>query len=352
MAGVTKTNYDSYKSDYGSFKSAVESLASSTLSAGTIDGFQTKIADVDVGAFGDAVGAAFKTNQTKNKADIQKISDDVSSGGFNTIKTALTSLEGANGEFESARTKRDTAKTERSKMDEQVVVDTKKVDGKDVDVYGPNPNIPAKDKEIAGYEKDMETAVNKINGLLGTIAGASFGGATADENPTSGDETGDSDSSGDDSSQTPQEGLQPFEGNEDLLYDTYEYTDEYGETHQYEILVNPQDGSIIVGNAEDGYRLYSRGEDGSLYPAYIKQSATNGGEYNMANVSYLLTDGHQNDYNSGWGLSPSNTYGRNGELAPLPGPSATQTTVNINGTDVTIATEAGDNGSINAYFNK
>jgi len=212
MAGVTKTNYDSYKSDFDAFKTAVNSLSSSKLSAGTIDGFQTKIADVSIGAFNDAVGAAFKTNQTKNKTDIQSISDDISGGGFNTIKTTITSLDSANSEFETARTNKSTAETEKSKLPAQVKTGTKEewvnassaqayasgqtYEKKIVDVYGPNPAIEEKEKEIEGYEKDMQTAVNKINALLGKIAGASFGSSGSSDNPAEGDDS----SSGDDSS--------------------------------------------------------------------------------------------------------------------------------------------------------
>ena len=303
----------------------------STTYKGTIVSIQDKITGFSCSSWTDNVGDEMLTLiKGIKESEIVTLDDNMTIGGFKKLVDNTVALKDALGNCVTCEA--------QINRDEATMASEARKKTKDNKDYSSLYYSAKRDKE--NTETQLNGLIETANSLIKNYPNIHFNGA-------GGDNDGSPSDGSDGTPEVPTSGLRPFDQNPDLLYDTFEYMDpETGEMITYEILVDPKTGSIIVGNESKGYRIYAK-DGASLYPGYIKKNAING-EYNINNVAYLLTDGHQSDKNGLFEVS-SAAYGRNGEIYPMPSPGAKPRIVEINGTKVPVCVES-SNGPINQYF--
>ncbi len=322
MPTITGSNIGELSDRIDTLGRKLNSLRDHNLSSSKVDGYTSMFEESRGKQWPDKVGEKYNAHITDLKDKKVKTIKDSVQGNFRKMIENTSNIKNRISDYNTALSNKRSAEYKRSQI---------KDDEQSAHIYSHYTS------EISKYQTEMDNALRDINTYISNYPTYIFEGSSGSTGGANGANNGDT-----------QSGLRPFNGDERLLYDTYEYTDDEGKTHQYEILVNSEDGSVIVGNAEEGYRIYCVGEDGAVYAGYIKEGQ--GGNYNMESVAYLITDGHQNDYNSGWQIGPSDVYGRNGEISPFPAPASKTHTVTINGQQIRVGGESSSDGSVGAYF--
>ena len=292
----------------------------------------------------DPVQKAVETYVESLKSDTQTIDSDISSGNFQNLKRKLNELLSEAETFQANKIK---LKEREEKLQAER---NKDKDDRDDSV------IASLNSAVNSSKSMIDRNVERINTLLKDISNIEFNKEYNElELPIPMIEPVDIEEPQEVPQEEPQEApeenvygsLKPYSGNSDLLYDTFEYFDDNGNIRQYEILINPKDGSVIVGN-NSTYYIYCMAPDGTVHAGTINSSAIK--DYNLQNVAYLITDGHQNKSEGPLTLHSTVAYGANNEITPSGGLAGSHYKITIGGQEMVIGSENYSDGPVHQYF--
>ena len=306
------TKIETYQTDIGTFETSI--TADLTSAQGFID-------TIDLGDWSDKVETKFSSFIDNSlKKGVTAMTDDISGGSFNTLKTTVDSLHTSVQTCYNKKKQIETKTLQLDRIPEYVDVqipnptpsymtDLSSTDDDYITKKEKNPTYTQIETEIETLKGELETAVGEANGYISTLEGLTFDASdTSGESGGNGDKSGDKsgdkggDKSGDkgggtDSSKQDN-GLPKTDGNAEYQA----YTDIYPGDNMYfggHITVDPNTGNWIIQDTAHNATLYVPNSDGTITEVYLGSVSGEDAHYIFNTVNSKGVDGFVSDVSSG-----------------------------------------------------
>jgi hypothetical protein len=313
----------------------------------------TSVSNVDFGSWQDDVSTVLDTylkNGVKTGC-IDVITRDLTSGGMKQMKTITTRLlqDAVNLPHSKER-----YLTNKEKLKLPKYVDSGRKNEAGEPIMKLNPNRPSEDV-VAAYERELNELIRNVNLMLKDLSTIDFNKTVTTSDiedvtlvldPIDG-------GNGD------EEGFEPFEDDDSLVTQTTTVTGEDGKEVEVTIVINPDNGNYLIVNPDGEIIIVCTREDGTVYAGVVMQPKE--GPYDVTNpeIYGLISDNHENTQDSSmFDTYSEQSYGERlglfrTQITPLhaDGENTQQSTVTINGQEVTLTHFNSDNAFYNPYFN-